>query len=215
MSVHLERATTRNLLDGLRAYISTFDAQLEAAHQEDATAVTESGEYSSRATQFSDVLPRLQHYGFVTHLSLIIEARLSVFRQVMREELDLPPENTGATGGFLDHIHAFVTKHLEAEPPEDLWRWMTDIALVKDLITQHAGSVTSLPDPKRRTLALVVRRRPGLEIGPDNRLYSPVPHTSRRTEQVLSIRRDFCVEAVTAAQGLFGYLYTHREPATR
>lgn len=215
MSVHLERATTRNLLDGLRAYITTFDAQLEAAHREDATAITESGEHMARATQFSDVLPRLQHYGFVTLLGLIIEARLAAFWKVTREEYDTEPGPEPTPPEFLGRVHAFITKYLDAEPPADLWQWISDIRTVKDCVSLYAGNVTALPDADRRRLNAIVRHRPGLDIVNDERLHTPIPHASTRVERVLSINRDFCLEGVTAAQGLFGYLYTHREPATR
>ena len=215
MSVHLERATTRNLLDGLRAYISTFELQLDAAHREDALAITESGEHIAHATRFSDVLPRLQHYGFVTLLALIIEARLSLFWKVAREEYETVPHPEPTPAEFLERVHSFIIEHLEAEPPEELWQWIMDIAAVKDCVARYAGSVTSLPEPARRGLNRIVRHRPGLEISPDDRLHTPLPHASRRVEQVLSIKRDFCLEGVTAAQGLFGYLYTHREPAAR
>ena len=152
MSVHLERATTRNLLDGLRAYITTFDAQLDAAHREDSLASTQSGEHMARATQFSDVLPRLQHYGFVTLLALIIEARLAAFWKVAREEHDAVPSPEPPPAEFLARVHAFITEYLEAEPPEDLWQWIGDIAVVKDCVARYAGSVTSLPEPERRGL---------------------------------------------------------------
>ena len=41
MSADLDKATTRNFLDGLRSFVTTFDEQRDVAREQDALALTE------------------------------------------------------------------------------------------------------------------------------------------------------------------------------
>lgn len=212
MSADLEKATTRNLLDGLRSYLTTFDAQHEQVRRIEASALTDSREHHLQLIHFSDALPRLQHYSFVALLALTVEARLTVFCKTLQHQYGLSPGIDGLRGDLLARAQGFLSEHLPLEPPADLWRWLVDLANVRACVVQAAGNVTLLNGKDRRELAAVVKRRPGLAIAPDYILFNLAPHQTLQSEQVLHIRTPFCSDAVTAAQGLFGYLYQHRDP---
>lgn len=92
---------------------------------------------------------------------------------------------------------------------------MRDLFLVRDCIIDGDGRLGALDAPQRRTLVRVVRVRPGLSIERHEVLCNPMPHPSLRPQEILAVTRDFCTETVTAAQGLFGYLYQHRDPGTQ
>jgi hypothetical protein len=59
----------------------------------------------------------------------------------------------------------------------------------------------------------IVRRRPGLAVETDSLLFSLRPQSGSPSQQILRVELEFCSDAVTAAQGLIGYLYQHREPS--
>ncbi len=212
MSIDLEKATTRQLLDGLRSYLTTFEAQHEAVRELDVSAITDSREQHLQMVHFVEVLPQLQHYAFVALLTLTFEARLTVFCKTLQEEHSFSPGIEGLRGVLLNRARAFLLEHLQLEPPGDLWRWPFDLARVRDCIVHRAGNVSMLDAVERRDLTAVIKRRPGLSIAPDHFLFNRAPHPTVQAEQVLRVDTVFCLEAVTAAQGLFGYLYQHRDP---
>jgi hypothetical protein len=212
VSVDLERATTRQLLDGLRSYLTTFDAQQDGVRRTEVSAITDSREQHVQMVHFSDALPSLQHYSFVTLLTLIVEARLTVFCKTLQEEHSFSPGIDGLRGHVLGRAHSFLTEHLQLTPPADLWRWLSDLTHVRDCIVYCAGNVKMLDIRDRRELSAVVKRRPGLSITPDHLLFNRAPYPTLHPEEVLRVGAPFCLEAVTAAQGLFGYLYQHRDP---
>ncbi len=212
MSVDLDKATTRNLMDGLRSYVATFEDQRDAARAQDALALTESREHHTEAILFGDALPRLQTYSFITLLTVIFESRLTVYCRTVHEDHGLPLYLTDLEGSFLQRAWSFLTEQVKARPPTELWRWTQDVFLVRDCIVENAGNVGLMDRASQRALQQVVRRRPGLCIEPDEILFNCAPHASLRTENVLGIESEFCLEAVTAAIGLFGFLYQHRVP---
>jgi len=212
MSVNLDKATTRNLLDGLRSYVATFEDQRDAARAQDALALTESSEHHAHAILFGEALPRLQTYSFITLLTVIIESRLTVYCRTVREDHGLPRYLTDFEGQFLSRAWSFLTEEVQARPPAELWNWAQDIFTVRDCIVENAGNVSLMDQPSQRALQQVVRRRPGLGIARDEILFNCAPHASLRAEYVLGVETEFCTEAVTATQGLFGFLYQHRVP---
>jgi hypothetical protein len=212
MSVNLDKATTRNLLDGLRSYIATFEDQRDAAREQDALALTESREHHAHAILFGDALPRLQTYSFITLLTVIFESRLTVYCRTVREDHGLPRCLTDFEGQFLERAWSFLTEEVQARPPTELWRWAQDIFTVRTCIVESAGNVGLMDQPSQRALQQVVRRRPGLGIEPDEILFNCAPHASLRSEYIVRVDTEFCLEAVTAIQGLFGFLYQHRVP---
>jgi hypothetical protein len=215
VSVNAEKATTRNILDGLRSYLTTFDEQRNGVRREESRAITDSREYSLHSANFDDALPQLQHYSFVVLLTLTVEARLAVFCETLQLEHGISPGIDGLRGGLLHRARSFLTQHFELEPPEDLWRWLQDLARVRDCIIRCAGNLDLCDRTDRRHLTTIAKRRPGLEIRPDRVLFHRAPKLSLRPKQVLHIDPTFCLETVTAASGLFGYLYQHRDPTPR
>ncbi len=212
MSADLDKATTRNLLDGLRSFVTTFDEQRDAAREQDALSLTESREHHPHAILFGDLLPRLQNYSFVTLLTVILKARLAVFCRAVQQDHGLELSLYHMDGTFLDRVHAYLRDVVQAEPPEDLWSWAQELVLLHTCIVDGAGNPDLMSKFDRRVLQQIVRRRPGLAIAQDEMLFSRSPHLSQKPQPVLMIDTEFCMEAVTAAQGLFGYLYQHRTP---
>jgi hypothetical protein len=212
MSVDLDKATTRNLMDGIRSYVATFADQGDAAREQDALALSESREHHTEAVLFGDALPRLQTYGCITLLTVIFESRLTVYCRTVREDHDLPRYLTDFEGPFLQRAWSFLTEEIEARPPTELWRWTQDVFMVRDCIVENAGNVGLMDQASQRALQQVVRRRPGLRIEPDKLLFNCAPHASLHTDYVLGVECEFCLDAVTAAMGLFGFLYQHRVP---
>ncbi len=211
MSVNLEKATTRNLLDGLRSYLTTFETQRDQVREGEAPLLTDSMEHHLQLQSFGDVLPRLQYYSFVILLTLIVEARLSVFCNTMHEEHGLPCGLEGRGGDLLERARGFLQREVRLEPPGDLWRWLSDLSQVRDCIVHSAGNLNMLDPADRREIVSAAKRRPGLAVVSDDQLFNRAPHPSLRLEQVLHVEAAFCLEAVTAAQGVFGYLYQHRD----
>lgn len=105
MSIDLEKMTTRNLLDGLRWYATTFDEQERRARREEDTALFDAPSHHARPPTFGDLLPRLLPYGFVVHLAMIIKARLRVFAEAVRIEHDVARRVTEFEGPFLEQLH--------------------------------------------------------------------------------------------------------------
>jgi hypothetical protein len=212
MSADLDRATTRNLLDGLRTFVTTFEDQRDAAREQDALALTESREHHPHAILFGDLLPRLQHYSVVTLLTVVLKARLAVFCNAVRQDHGLEQSLYAMDGTFLEKVHAYLRDVVQAEPPEDLWSWTEELVFLHACIVEAAGNPALMSKFDRRVLQQIVRRRPGLALEQDDLLFSRSPHLSQGPQPVLVIDSVFCSEAVTAAQGLFGYLYQHRTP---
>jgi hypothetical protein len=192
--------------------VATFDDQRDAAREQDALALTESREHHTHAILFGDVLPRLQAYSFVTLLTVIFESRLSVFCRTLSVEHDLPRSLDDFDGDFLEQSWAYLTEQVQARPPTELWRWMQDVFTLRGCIVNHAGNVGTLDQSSRRAVEQIERRRPGVGIESDEMLFNSAPHATLRSEYVLEVQSEFCLEAVTAAQGLFGYLYQHKTP---
>ena len=212
MSADLDKATTRNLLDGLRSFVTTFEGQRDAAREEDARALTESREHHPHAVLFGDLLPRLQNYSLVILLTVVLKARLAVFCKAVRQDHGLEQSLDDMDGTFLEKVHAYLRDVVQAEPPADLWKWTEELVLLHTCIVEAAGNPDLMSKFDRRVLQQIVRRRPGLALEQDDLLFSRSPHLSQRPQLVLVIHTEFCMDAVTAAQGLFGYLYQHRTP---
>ncbi|UCD23157.1 MAG: hypothetical protein JSW51_08830 [Gemmatimonadota bacterium] len=212
MSADLDRATTRNFLDGLRSFVTTFDEQRDVAREQDALALTESREHHPHAILFGDLLPRLQTYSLVTLLTVVLKARLAVFCKAVHQDHGLDKTLDDMDGTFLERVHIYLRDVVQAEPPVDLWRWAEELVLLHACIVDSAGNPDLMNKFDRRVLQQIVRRRPGLALEHDDLLFSRSPHLSQRSQPVLVIDTEFCMEAVTAAQGLFGYLYQHRTP---
>ena len=212
MSADLDKATTRNFLDGLRSLVTVFEGQRDAAREQDALALTESREHHPHAILFGDLLPRLQTYSFVTLLTVILKARLAVFCRAVRQDHGLEQSLDDMDGTFLEKVHTYLRDVVQAEPPEDLWHWTEELVSLHTCIVEAAGNPDLMSKFDRRVLQQIVRRRPGLALEQDDLLFSRAPHLSQRPQPALVIDTEFCMEAVTAAQGLFGYLYQHRTP---
>lgn len=212
MSVHSEKATTRNLLDGLRSFLTTFDEQRNGVRREESRTLSDSREHMLNTASFDDALPQLQRYSFVILLTLIVEARLTVFCETLQLEHGISPGIDGLRGSLLDRARGFLSEHFELEPPEDLWRWLLDLSRVRDCIVRYAGNLDLCDPTERRHLTAVAKRRPGLEIRSDRTLFHRVAKLSFHSKQVLKVDTTFCLDTVTAASGLFGYLYQHRDP---
>jgi hypothetical protein len=211
VSIDIEKATTRNLLDGMRSYLTTFQAQQKGLYDEGAT-LQSSREFRTSAVTFGAALPRLQHYSFVALLTMIVEARLTVFCRSLQEEHGFSPGIDGLSGDLLSRSRTFLSQNLDIDPPADLWRWLSDLARVRDCIVRTAGSVALLNHLDRREMTLITKRRPGIAVDTGHQLFSRTPRVTLQPELALQIDAGFCMEAVTAAQGLFGYLYQHRDP---
>ncbi len=212
MSVHAEKITTRNLLEGLRSFLTTFDQQRSSVRGNESRAITDSREHVLHGANFDHALPRLQHYSFVVLLTLVVEARLAVFCETLQLEHGISPGIDGLRGGLLQRVRSFLSEHFELEPPEDLWRWIQDLARVRDCIVRFAGNPDLCEPADRRQIEAIVKRRPGLGIKSDPVLFHRAPRLSLRSPQLMDVETAFCLEAVTAASGLFGYLYQHRDP---
>ncbi len=212
MAADLDRATTRNFLDGLRFFLTTFDDQRDAAREEDALALTESREHHAHAVLFGDLVPRLQRYSFVLLLTMILEARIAVFCRTLCQDHGLSYTLDDTQGNFVERVRTFLKEVVQAQPPADLWRWVEDLMLLRSCIGGAAGNVSMMSQADRRRVRSVVQRRPGLSLEPDDLLFSRALALSRQTDTVLVVHSEFCLDAVTAAQGLFGYLYQHPEP---
>ena len=212
MAADLDRATTRNFLDGLRFFLTTFDDQRDAAREEDALALTESREHHAHAVLFGDLVPRLQRYSFVLLLTMILEARIAVFCRTLCQDHDLSYTLDDMQGNFLERVRTFLQEVVQAQPPADLWRWVEDLMLLRSCIADAAGNVSMMSQADGRRVRSVVQRRPGLALEPDDLLFSRTLLVARQTDTVLAVHSEFCLDAVTAAQGLFGYLYQQPEP---
>jgi hypothetical protein len=212
MSADLDKATTRNFLDGLRSFMATFDDQRDAAREDDAIALTESREHHTQAVLFGDLVQRLQCYSFVVLLVVILRARLAVFCKTLHRDHGLAQRLDDMEGEFLERVEAYITDVVGVQPPRDLWAWARDLVLLENCIGQAAGSVSIVGQRERRILQQIVRRRPGLSLEPDDLLFSRSPELIKHAEIVLVIETEFCSESVTAVQGLFGYLYQHQAP---
>ncbi|UCG86047.1 MAG: hypothetical protein JSW71_19410 [Gemmatimonadota bacterium] len=212
MSVDLDKATTRNFLDGLRSFLATFDDQRDTAREVDALALTESREHHPHAVLFEDVVPRLQHYSFIVLPTVILEARLAILCKTLCQDHGLSPSLDDMDGSFIDRVRRFLKDVVRVQPPPDLWRWVEDLALLRTCIADAAGNPNMLGQSEQHRLQNLVRRRTGLTLEPDDLLFSRSPLLAQHAETVLLVRSEFCLDAVTAAQGLFGYLYQHQAP---
>lgn len=212
MSIHAEKITTRNLLDGLRSFLTTFDQQRDSVRRDESRAITDSREHSLHSANFDQALPRLQHYSFVVLLTLVVEARLAVFCETLQLEHGISPGIDSLRGGLLQRARGFLSEHFELEPPEDLWRWMQDLARVRECIVRFAGNPDLCDAADRRQIDAIVKRRAGIDIKSDPILFHRVPTLSLRSRHLIDVETAFCLDAVTAASGLFGYLYQHRDP---
>lgn len=212
MSVDVEKATTRSLLDGLRSYLIAPAEALSPMNREEQATLSESREHFAVTAHLGDVLPLLSQYSFVVLLTLIVEARLTVFCRGLEDEHGFSPGMDGLSGNLLDRARAFLSENLQLQPPTDLWLWLTDIARVRDCAVHSAGSLELLKSADRRDILVTAKRRPGLSIETDHALFDRAPRVLSRPERSLRVDRAFCLEAVTAAQGVFGYLYQHRDP---
>jgi len=212
MAADLDRATTRNFLDGLRFFLTTFDDQRDAAREEDALALTESREHHAHAVLFGDLVPRLQRYSFVLLLTMILEVRIAVFCRTLCQDHGLSYTLDDTQGNFVERVRTFLKEVVQAQPPADLWRWVEDLMLLRSCIGDGAGNVSMMSQADRRRVRSVVQRRPGLSLEPDDLLFSRALVLPRQADTVLVVHSEFCLDAVTAAQGLFGYLYQHPEP---
>ncbi|KPJ86767.1 MAG: hypothetical protein AMS18_15235 [Gemmatimonas sp. SG8_17] len=212
MSSDLDKATTRNFLDGLRFFLTTFDDQRDAAREDDAIALTESREHHATSIVFGDLVPRLQRYSFVVLLAVILQARIAVFCKTLRLDHGLSYSVDDMEGDFIARLRTFLKEVVELQLPAELWRWMEDLLLLSRCISDAAGNLDMMGPAERRRLHNVVQRRPGLALEPDDLLFSRGPLLPRQAETVLVIHNEFCLDAVTAAQGLFGYLYQHPAP---
>lgn len=214
MSVDLERATTRNLLDGLRSYLTTFEIQLDSIRQDENSTAMDSRDGRVHPVHFGDLLPRLQAYSFVTLLALIVEVRLSVFCRTVQQDYALATGIDDLAGDLFARAFAFLAQSLSLEPPQNLWQWLSDVMLIRDCIVHTGGSIQALSRSDRLEIHSIVRRRPGLAVESDSLLFSHRPQAGCLGQQILRVELEFCSDAVTAAQGLIGYLYQHREPGT-
>jgi hypothetical protein len=115
-------------------------------------------------------------------------------------------------GDFIARVRTFLKEVGELQPPTELWRWMEDLMLLSHCISDAAGNLSMMGPAERRRVQNVVQRRPGLALEPDDVLFSRGPLLPRQAETVLVVHNEFCLDAVTAAQGLFGYLYQHPAP---
>lgn len=212
MSVDVEKATTRSLLDGLRSFLTTPDQPLSWARYDNESTASESRNHFAPPAYLGTVLPRLSQYSFVVLLTMIVEARLTVFCRALQEEYGFSPGIDGLSGSLLDRTRAFLAENLQLEPPTDLWQWLTDIARVRDCAVFAAGSIELLKPTDRRDILVTAKRRPGLVIDSDHALFDRAPRMVPHPERSLRVDREFCLEAVTAAYGVFGYLYQHRDP---
>jgi hypothetical protein len=214
MSANLDKATTRNFLDGLRSFVATFDDQRDAAREDDALVLTESREHHTQAVLFGDLVSRLQCYSFVVLLVGILKARLAVFCRTLHRDYGLPQSLDDMEGDFLERVESYLSSVVHVQPPKDLWCWARDLVLLASCVGLAAGSVNIVGQRERRALQQVVRRRPGLFLESDDLLFSRSPELTKHAEPVLVIETEFCLESVTAVQGLFGYLYQHRAPGS-
>ncbi len=212
MSVDLEKATTRNLLDGLRSYLTTFETQRDSIRRVENPAAADFRDGRVHPVHFGDLLPRLQSYSFVTLLTLIVEARLTVFCRTVQRDYALGTGIDDLEGDLFARALTFLSRSLRLALPQDLWRWLSDLMLIRDCIVHTGGSIEALSRNDRVEINSIVRRRPGLTVETDNLLFSHRPRSGSHSQQVLRVDLEFCSDAVTAAQGLIGYLYQHREP---
>jgi hypothetical protein len=207
MSADLDRATTRNFLEGLRSFVATFEAQRDAAREQDALLITESREHHAHAIPFGELVTRLQYYSFVVLLTATLEARLAVYCRTLCQEHGISYTISGADGSFIDRVRDFLKEVIQAQAPTEMWRWMEDLAVLRTCIADAAGNPSLLVPTARRKVESVVRRRSGLALDRDHLLFSRSLPLPQHAETVLVVRREFCWDAVTAVQGLFGYLY--------
>lgn len=197
-----DRSTTHSLLEGLRSYLGTYDAQLDAVRRDDA-AVRANGDHA-HLLFFSEVFPRLFGYAYLVQLSLIIEARIAALAKSRGAPHPAGWNRSDAVG----RIEAYLTRLTHASPPpHELFEWVVDVMLLRDCIVHAAGRVDAMESGDRSDLEALVRRRPGLGIELDASFYEPVAQPATEHARILRIEREFCVEAVTAVQGLFGHLY--------